>query len=150
MKKVFYSFPMKVLAVFLITLSGILTAGFTAVIVIAYDAMFYHVPETYGSFDGAAGYLFENRYIGDYNFSHMTGSWRGAYEFVFYNRYSAIFLAVVAFVAFIVLFIYLMRAAGRRGDTDEIVLGPLDKIPFDITLGLAVLVCFIVCPPLSQ
>ena len=43
-------------------------------------------------------------------------------------------IAAVALLLAIVFFVILMKAAGRRPNTDEVFPGPLDKVPFDLLL----------------
>ncbi len=141
MKKALYSFPMKALAVFLFTLTSLFTGFFGGVIVAAYDGHFYSVPDSIGGYTQAVAYLYEDGWLSDYTHEHLlTGSERGFYEFSFYNRYGAIALTAVGAVLFLTLFIYLMAAAGRRGDREGAVLSAMDKIPFDVTLAAGITV----------
>ncbi|MGI5891975.1 MAG: sensor histidine kinase [Bacillota bacterium] len=66
---------------------------------------------------------------------------------LFYSlRYIAIVVTAIATVCAVLLFIFLMSAAGHRKGREEVVLNPLDKIPLDlyalgmiiITFGMAV------------
>ncbi len=139
MKKLTYSFPMKALAVFLLTLDGLFTGLFGAAAVLAYDASFYNVPDSIGTYAQAMKYLLDRSWLSEYRYDYLTsGGGRGLYEFVFHNRYGAIALAAVGLVLFLALFIYLMAAAGRRGDREGVVLSAMDKIPFDVTLAAGI------------
>ncbi len=136
MKKAVYSFPMKALAVLLLTLDSLFTGFYGAVALIAWDARFYEVPAGVGGYTEAMRYLLDGGWLSEYGYNTLTsGRERELSEFVFSNRYAAIALAAVGLLLFLVLFVYLMAAAGRRGDREGIVLSPLDKVPFDVTLG---------------
>lgn len=54
------------------------------------------------------------------------------FEWCYSMRYALIAFAVIAFIIGVVLFIFLMGAAGHRADTDEIVPNFIDKVPFDL------------------
>lgn len=151
MKKHVYSFPMKALAVFLLTLDILLTEAFGAMAVIAYDANFYQISNTVTNYAEAMKYLHENGWMSDYRYSYLTsGGGQSLYEFAFYNRHGALLITGVGLVLFLVLFVYLMAAAGRRGDREGIVLSPMDKIPFDLTLGAGVTVISLLIMIISE
>lgn len=54
-------------------------------------------------------------------------------------RYLIYPLGVLALVMFLSCLILLIAVSGRRPDTDELVPGPLHRIPFDVLLGVTVL-----------
>ena len=58
-------------------------------------------------------------------------------ELLYENRYTLIVVAAVSFVLCIVLFVFLMCAAGHRAGREEIVPSFIDKIPFDLLTVLA-------------
>lgn len=53
-------------------------------------------------------------------------------ELMYENRYTLIAVAAVSFVLCIVLFVFLMCAAGHRAGREDIVPSFVDKIPFDL------------------
>ncbi len=60
------------------------------------------------------------------------------------SRYLIISAAVIAAVLALVIFIFLMCSAGRKKDSDGIVLTGLNKLPFDLHLaGIGILVCLV-------
>lgn len=61
-------------------------------------------------------------------------------NFGYSNRYLIIAIALVSVIASIILFIYLMCAAGRRKGEENIILGGVDKIPFDILLAFVIII----------
>ena len=137
MKKAVYSFPMKALAVLLLTLDSLFTGFYGAVAIMAWDTGFYEVPGSVGGYDASMRYLLDRGWLSENMYNTLTsGRDRKLSEFAFSNRYAAIALAAVGLLLFLVLFVYLMAAAGRRGDREGVVLSPLDKVPFDVTLGM--------------
>lgn len=52
------------------------------------------------------------------------------------TRYLAIALAAVGAIVCVLLVIFLICAAGHSGYTDEIVLNPIDRAPFDLLAGI--------------
>ena len=147
MKKVAYSFPTKALSVFLLTLDTLFTSFFGAIASFAYNFGFYRLPESITSYSQALEYLKDHTWISEYQYDYLSDPFlagRDICEFAFLNRMGAIALAAVGLVVFIALFVYLMAAAGRRGDREGIVLSPMDKIPFDITLFVAVTPIFLI------
>lgn len=137
MKKAVYSFPMKALAVLLLTLDSLFTGFYGAVALSAWDAGFYEVPGSVGGYAASMRYLLDRGWLSEDGYwSLVSGRDRKLSEFIFSNCYAAIALAAVGLLLFLVLFVYLMAAAGRRGDREGIVLSPMDKVPFDVTLGL--------------
>ncbi len=151
MKKAVYSFPMKALAVLLLTLDSLFTGFYGAVAVLAYDAYFYNLPDNITGYAQAMKYLLDGGWLSTYRYDYLSsGGGRLLYEFAFDYRYGAIALAVVGLVLFIVLFVYLMAAAGRRGDREGIVLSPMDKVPFDVTLGAGAMAVGMLCLIISE
>lgn len=136
MKKLTWSFPMKVLAVFLLVLSALLAASFGVVIVAAYIMYFYRMPDTM-DYASAVSRLMEEDIISEYGYKRMTGDSRALFSFIFNGRYSAIPLVIIGVICGIILFIYLMCAAGRRSGREGVTLGFFDKVPFDIVLVAA-------------
>lgn len=137
MKKAVYSFPMKALAVLLLTLDSLFTGFYGAVALLAWDTGFYEVPGSVGGYAASMRYLLDRGWLSEDGYwSLVSGRDRKLSEFIFSNRYAAIALAAVGLLLFLALFVYLMAAAGRRGDREGIVLSPMDKVPFDVTLGL--------------
>lgn len=59
---------------------------------------------------------------------------------VYKLRYYAYLIGLAALLGMIVCFVALMSASGHRPDTEEIVPGPLCKVPFDLILGICVLI----------
>lgn len=60
-------------------------------------------------------------------------------HFVYSMRFAAFPLALVCFVAGIACYISLICAAGRKPGTDDVIRGPLYRIPFDVMLVLCAL-----------
>jgi signal transduction histidine kinase len=67
------------------------------------------------------------------------------FDFILSLRYIAIIVGAAALACFILLFIFLMRAAGRRKDEAEVRRRGLDFVPLDIYALGAVLICIAVC-----
>lgn len=59
-------------------------------------------------------------------------------ELMYENRYTLIVVAAVSLVLCIVLFVFLMCAAGHRAGREEIVPSFIDKIPFDLFTALII------------
>lgn len=59
-------------------------------------------------------------------------------EFMYENRYTFIVVAAVSLILCIVLFVFLMCAAGHRAGREEVVPSFIDKIPFDLFTALII------------
>lgn len=72
----------------------------------------------------------------------------GAVYIAYALRYSIYLIAFVSLLGAVFCFTGLMYAAGRRPDTEEIVPGPLYKVPYDVLLCvcIAVCLCFLAAP----
>lgn len=137
MKKPIFSFPVKALAVFLFLIAALTTGVFAVMAAAAYNYFFYSVPDNITSYSAATSYIRDM--ISEWRYETITsGEWRGLYEFIFFNRYSSILVTAIGIIVLLILFVYLMCAAGRRAYTDEIVLSSLDRVPFDVTFAFGV------------
>ena len=85
------------------------------------------------------GYILKNRVASD-NISFALDSYETAYGL----RYELIAVAVASLVLSILLFVFLMSAAGHRDGSDTITPNFIDRIPFD--LFMAVMVIAVGCP----
>ena len=85
------------------------------------------------------GYILKNRVASD-NISFALDSYDTAYGL----RYELIAVAVASLVLSILLFVFLMSAAGHRDGSDTITPNFIDRIPFD--LFMAVMVIAVGCP----
>ncbi len=134
MRKLTYSFPAKVAAVFALVISALVTAVFGITTAVAYSARFYALPSYIGSYDLALDYLLESGYIGRSGYDYLLTHYSSLIDFVFRARYSAIALTAAGAVIFILLFIFLICAAGLRAEGNRyfIKLSFFSKIPFDI------------------
>ncbi len=143
MKKLTYCFPVKLAAVFLLVFSALGTGVFAMAIIVDYALGFYRV-SVYATLESAIEYL------GDNGIGHLGSGeiYLIRDNYMLFNtlieiRYAAIALSIVFLIVSILLFIYLMCAAGRRPGSDTIALSMFDRIPFDLTLCLAGFVLFI-------
>lgn len=59
-------------------------------------------------------------------------------------KYAIIIITAISAIAAILLFIFLMRCAGRRKDTGEITHSFIDNIPFDLLAAVVLLVWYII------
>ncbi len=85
------------------------------------------------------GYILKNRVASD-NISFALDSYERAYGL----RYDLIAIAVVSLILSILLFVFLMSAAGHRDGSDTITPNFIDRIPFDLfTAVMAIVIC---CP----
>lgn len=60
--------------------------------------------------------------------------------FAYKMRYTIIIIPVLSLIVSIILFIFLMCSAGRRKGEDKIIPNGIDKIPFDLLLGIILLI----------
>ncbi|MCI7740936.1 MAG: HAMP domain-containing histidine kinase [Clostridiales bacterium] len=85
------------------------------------------------------GYILKNRVASD-NISFALDSYERAYGL----RYELIAVALVSLIISILLFVFLMSAAGHRDGSDTITPNFIDRIPFDLfTAVMAIVIC---CP----
>ncbi len=85
------------------------------------------------------GYILKNRVASD-NISFALDSYERAYGL----RYELIAIAVVSLIISVLLFVFLMSAAGHRDGSDTITPNFIDRIPFDLfTAVMAIVIC---CP----
>ena len=134
LKKLTCSFPAKVAAVFLWVLCGVGGGLCAAIACAAYICEFYAVPSYNGWLQAAIDWLREEHRLDNYQLELMEEHDR-VFSIIFNMRVSSIVLAALALVLFILLFIYLMRAAGRRAGEDGIVLSFFDRIPLELILA---------------
>lgn len=73
------------------------------------------------------GYILQDRVTSD-NISFVLDSFNRAYDL----RYELIAIAVVSLILSILLFVFLMSAAGHRDGSDTITPNFIDRIPFDL------------------
>ncbi len=136
MKKAAYSLPAKLACGLVFIVSTLLAAGAVILVCGAYDTGFYQFPTGWSYID-ALERLYEDGWLGEYMYSHMSGSERGLFEFVFVNRYSAIVIASVCALVSVALFILLMCASGRKNGSEGVSLNYFDRLPFDLILAVA-------------
>ena len=138
LKKLTYSFPAKVAAVILFVACALLTTLFGIVIITAYGCFFYNSSlRSVSGYNEAIQALLESNFISQYRYNELLNPQYGwAYDFVFSSRYTAIFLTVVGIILFILLFIFLMSAAGKRAGVEGITLSFFDRIPLEIVLAV--------------
>ena len=85
------------------------------------------------------GYILKNRVASD-NISFALDSYERAYGL----RYELIAVALVSLIISVLLFVFLMSAAGHRDGSDTITPNFIDRIPFDLfTAVMAIVIC---CP----
>lgn len=85
------------------------------------------------------GYILKNRVASD-NISFALDSYDRAYGL----RYELIAVAVISLILSVLLFVFLMSAAGHRDGSDTITPNFIDRIPFDLfTAVMAIVIC---CP----
>ena len=85
------------------------------------------------------GYILKNRVASD-NISFALDSYERAYGL----RYELIAIAVVSLIISVLLFVFLMSAAGHRDGSDTITPNFIDRVPFDLfTAVMAIVIC---CP----
>ena len=85
------------------------------------------------------GYILKNRVASD-NISFAMDSYERAYGL----RYELIAVALVSLIISVLLFVFLMSAAGHRDGSDTITPNFIDRIPFDLfTAVMAIVIC---CP----
>ena len=80
------------------------------------------------------GYILQNRVTSD-NISFALDSYETAYGL----RYELIVIAVVSLILSILLFVFLMSAAGHRDGSDIITPNFIDRIPFDLFTAIIAL-----------
>ena len=85
------------------------------------------------------GYILKNRVASD-NISFALDG----YEMAYGLRYELIAVALVSLIISILLFVFLMSAAGHRDGSDTITPNFIDRVPFD--LFMAVMVIAVGCP----
>lgn len=144
MKKLKYSFVAKVTAVFLYAFSvmGAFISG--SFIVAAYMLQFYKIP--IGTHYEMAVYsLFSNNYYYQSQYDDLLSpQYYSIGRAVFNFRYWAIAVCAITSIIAIIIFIFLLCAAGRRQGSHEPVLGYMDHIPLDVTLAAIIAIIFIV------
>ena len=85
------------------------------------------------------GYILKNRVASD-NISFALDSYESAYGL----RYELIAVAAISLILSVLLFVFLMSAAGHRDGSDTITPNFIDRIPFDLfTAVMAIVIC---CP----
>lgn len=85
------------------------------------------------------GYILKNRVASD-NISFALDSYDRTYGL----RYELIAVAVISLILSVLLFVFLMSAAGHRDGSDTITPNFIDRIPFDLfTAVMAIVIC---CP----
>ena len=82
-------------------------------------------------------------YADPVSFSQYTTFDKEVIHFVISVRYIVYPIAFVCVIGAIAAFITLMCVAGKKPDSEEIVLGPLGKVPFDV---LALVTLFVITP----
>lgn len=82
-------------------------------------------------------------YADPVSFSQYTTFDKEVIHFVISVRYIVYPIAFVCVIGAIAAFITLMCVAGKKPDSEEIVLGPLGKVPFDV---LALVTLFVIMP----
>ncbi len=136
MKKLTSSFPAKVAAVFLLVASMLLALIFGAVFFGAYVCEFYRVSaDMHMSFTAAVQWLLDSNYLNEYEAAFYTHQNYDLMSFVFEARHAAAPLAILGLVLFVLLFIFLMCAAGHRSGREGICLSVFDRIPFDLVFA---------------
>ena len=68
-----------------------------------------------------------------------------AFEFSRSVRYAAPIIAVLSFILFVLVIIFLFSAAGHRKGTDTPMLNRVDRIPFDLYTAICVAVVVLLC-----
>ncbi len=131
MKKsgVFISLPVKVTAILLLFITAF--AAVTGTVAFAYmaDAGYY-----VESFAAVAGDRY-NELMNKYPDSNLKIRYE-IENFMYLNKINIIIWTVIAILVSVVLFVYLMYAAGRRRGIEGITLNSIDRIPLDIYAGL--------------
>ena len=85
------------------------------------------------------GYILKNRVASD-NISFALDSYESAYGL----RYELIAVAAISLILSVLLFVFLMSAAGHRDGSDTITPNFIDRVPFDLfTAVMAIVIC---CP----
>lgn len=57
-------------------------------------------------------------------------------NFAYPKRYSLIVITIVSLIASAILLVFLMCSAGRRKGEDKVIINGVDKIPYDVLLGI--------------
>lgn len=87
------------------------------------------------------GYILKNRVASD-NISFALDSYERAYGL----RYELIAVALVSLIISVLLFVFLMSAAGHRDGSDTITPNFIDRIPFDL---FAAVMAIVICCPIA-
>ena len=94
-----------------------------------------YVPENRDHADYTVCFNVHSPFTAEDDFSRAAGWVHIAYAL----RWWVYAISAAALLLCILFFVLLMKAAGRRPGTDEVLPGPLDRVPFDVLIGLAVL-----------
>lgn len=107
------------------------------------------------SYDENSGYEYEYLTVKGYILKNMVYDDElkicvSFFDFVYAMRTSLIVFAVAALVLCIMLFIFLMCAAGHRDGSDAVTMNAIDRVPFDLFTAIAVAVfCLLLAPTLD-
>ena len=150
MRRWAYSLPAKLTATILFAVlavtTGILAVTAAGVLILRLE----EIPVGFAYEDGLS-YLMKLGLIERWTYESLTGPelWLGNY--LFGLRHSS-FLCIPAFIALVVVFVYLMAVAGRRPWCEEVRLSVFDRVPLDIVAALVsigVIFLLVICDDLT-
>lgn len=111
----------------------------------------YYLKDGVHSNDGQSEYYIVSlRAIEGSSFYYDIRFFDAVFHTVYSLRYIVYVIALASLLLAIVCFVALMYASGRRADSDELVAGPLHKVPFDLMFVLALMLGLISCIAIAE